>query len=114
MARSKAPELRVLAHHLHMHMDHSSRTLARTKMARVGLHIYTYTNTISFCSFLFPEHALTEVDMVKYFGSDVNKNVLMLVMSRHFKPDAKRVKDHADAGGDAKDVNLMEGKDGRG
>jgi hypothetical protein len=52
--------------------------------------------------------------MAKYFGSDVSKNSLGIAMCRYFKPDAQRVKDCADAGGDPKTINLLDdAKDGR-
>ncbi|KAL2062715.1 hypothetical protein VTL71DRAFT_5787 [Oculimacula yallundae] len=46
--------------------------------------------------------------MVRYFGDDATPGSLQVAISRHVTPMVKRVKDHADAGGNCKDLKLLD------
>jgi len=49
--------------------------------------------------------------MVKYFGTDATPGSLQVAVCRNITPLVKKVKDHADSGGDPKDLNI--GSDGK-
>ncbi|KAK0124025.1 hypothetical protein ONS95_009011 [Cadophora gregata] len=46
-------------------------------------------------------------EMVKYFGTDVTPGSLQVAVCRHVTPLVKKVKDHANSGGDCKNLNLV-------
>lgn len=53
--------------------------------------------------------------MVKYFGTDATPGSLQVAVCRNITPLVKKVKDHADSGGDCKDLNLIgDAKTGKG
>lgn len=52
---------------------------------------------------------------MKFFGSDATPGSIQVAISRHVYPMVKLVKDHANSGGDCKDLNLLaDAKTGKG